>query len=266
MPLHNMFDDREAQSRSTRRAAATRIGAIKTAGQMRDVLWFDPFALIFDGQQRPSTIAELERDQLRTTHLCLAHALERHASDPEARAGLVPPAELDALVERIHVNSGGASRKATGAAASNLDLYQVNCSFFDALGGDDEAYLAARAIQFFLPGVPQVYYVGLLAGHNDMALLQASGVGRDINRHHYTATEIAAELQRPVVQRLLALVRLRNTHPAFGGAFDNPASADDRLCLRWTAGDTTLTLDVQLGTLHWHIVEDGPDGKHVLTP
>ena len=44
----------------------------------------------------------------------------------------------------------------------------------------------ARAIQFFLPGMPQVYYVGLLAGENDMALLARTGVGRDINRHHYT--------------------------------------------------------------------------------
>jgi sucrose phosphorylase len=26
---------------------------------------------------------------------------------------------------------------------------------------------AARAIQFFAPGMPQVYYVGLLAGSND---------------------------------------------------------------------------------------------------
>jgi hypothetical protein len=69
-------------------------------------------------------------------------------------------------------HSGGQSREATGAAASNLDLYQVNCTFYDALGRDDGAYLIARAIQFFLPGVPQVYYVGLLAGENDMALLQ----------------------------------------------------------------------------------------------
>ncbi len=56
---------------------------------------------------------------------------------------------------------------ATGAAASNLDLYQVNCIFFDAVGRDAGAYLMARAIQFFLPGVPPVYYVGLLAGEND---------------------------------------------------------------------------------------------------
>jgi MOSC domain-containing protein YiiM len=132
------------------------------------------------------------------------------ATDRAGRPGLVPPAELDQLVEMIHTHSGGQSREATGAAASNLDLYQVNCTFYDALGRDDGAYLIARAIQFFLPGVPQVYYVGLLAGENDMALLQASGVGRDINRHHYSRAEIDAHLQRPVVQQLLQLIRLRN--------------------------------------------------------
>ncbi|MDP3613413.1 MAG: sucrose phosphorylase, partial [Rubrivivax sp.] len=168
------------------------------------------------------------------------------ASDRVGRPGLVPPNELDALVERIHANSDGQSRQATGAAASNLDLYQVNCTFYDALGRDDEAYLAARAIQFFLPGVPQVYYVGLLAGENDMALLKASGVGRDINRHHFTSGEIDAALARPVVQRLFELIRLRNQHPAFGGRFELLDSHDGELALRWCHAGRTVTLRVDL--------------------
>ncbi|MFX7926533.1 hypothetical protein ABTK22_19510, partial [Acinetobacter baumannii] len=69
------------------------------------------------------------------------------AGDRAAHPGLVPPEELDALVERIHTASQGESRRATGAAASNLDLYQVNCTFFDAMGRDETAYLLARAIQ-----------------------------------------------------------------------------------------------------------------------
>ncbi len=183
-------------------------------------------------------------------------------ADPADRAGspgLVPPAALDALVERMHDASGGASRQATGAAASNLDLYQVNGTFYDALGGDDEAYLTARAIQFFLPGVPQVYYVGLLAGRNDLALLKASGVGRDINRHRYTRDEIETELQRPVVQRLCALIRLRNTHPAFGGQFEVLNRPAGQLALRWTAGAHQLTLEVDLAARR-HRVVDGAAG------
>jgi sucrose phosphorylase len=175
------------------------------------------------------------------------------ASDRAARPGLVAPAELDALVERIHRNSGGTSRLATGAAASNLDLYQVNCTFFDALGGDEDAYLAARAIQFFLPGVPQVYYVGLLAGGNDMALLQATGVGRDINRRRYARADIDQALQRPVVQRLFELIRLRNTHPAFGGRFELLPSNDGELVMRWRLDAVALTLRVDLARGRHHI-------------
>jgi len=133
--------------------------------------------------------------------------------------GLMAPDQIDALVESIHTNSGGTSRQATGAAASNLDLYQVNCTFYDALGRDDRRYLLARLIQLFVPGVPQVYYVGLLAGGNDMDLLRATGVGRDVNRHRYTRDEVKRDLQRPVVRAQLTALRLRRAHPAFNGQF-----------------------------------------------
>jgi sucrose phosphorylase len=181
------------------------------------------------------------------------------ASDRAAHPGLVPPAELDALVETIHKNSGGQSRQATGAAASNLDLYQVNCTFYDALGRDDRAYLIARAIQFFLPGVPQVYYVGLLAGENDMALLARSNVGRDINRHHYSRAEIDAALRRPVVQDIVALIRLRNTHPAFSGTFELQGGDDGLLALRWRWGSDWIALTVSLAERT--LLVEGNDGS-----
>jgi len=168
------------------------------------------------------------------------------ATDPVLHPGLLPDAEIELLVETIHRNSHGESLRATGEAASNLDLYQVNCTFYDALARNDLRYLLARAIQFFLPGIPQVYYVGLLAGRNDMELLARTRVGRDINRRHYTRGEIDEALQRPVVQDLCALIRLRNTHPAFGGRFELVDSPDEVLELRWTAGGAVATLRVDL--------------------
>jgi sucrose phosphorylase len=158
--------------------------------------------------------------------------------------GLVPPAQLDQLVEKIHRNSGGGSRLATGAAASNLDLYQVNCTYYDALGRDDQRYLVARAIQFFLPGIPQVYYMGLLAEPNDMVLLQRTGVGRDINRHYFTAQEVSAALRRPVVTRLLALIQLRNSLAAFQGEFSASAKTQSGLHLQWRKGVSYAHLQV----------------------
>jgi sucrose phosphorylase len=178
-------------------------------------------------------------------------------ADP-ARPGLLDPAQLAALVGAIDANSGGTSQRATGAAAANLDLYQVNCTFYDALGRDDDRYLLARALQFWVPGIPQVYYVGLLAGGNDMDLLGRTGVGRDINRHAYPAAEILSELGRPVVRSLLALIRFRNSHPAFGGHL-SVAGDPSRIVLTWTDGEEVAELRADLAAGGGHVTwtEDG---------
>ena len=149
------------------------------------------------------------------------------------QAGLLSDSEVDSLVETIHDMTGGASRSASGHAASNLDVYQVNSTFYDALGRNDVNYLIARAIQFFAPGTPQVYYVGLLAGENDQELVERTGVGRDINRHYYSPEEIQETLERPVVGQLMNLIRLRNDLPAFGGTFSIKDGPNTELIMRW---------------------------------
>ncbi len=169
-------------------------------------------------------------------------------ANPEGRPGLISSKELAALVEKIHTNSNGQSRLATGTAASNLDLYQVNCTFYDALRRNDNDYLLARAIQLFAPGVPQIYYVGLLAGQNDMGLLAQSGIGRDINRHFYTPDEVDRAIQRPVVQSLFELIRFRNRHPAFNGKFSMPETRDTGITLRWGNGPDWAMLEVDFAS------------------
>ncbi len=178
----------------------------------------------------------------------------------DGRAGLLTPEQVDALVEGIHERSGGQSRQATGWAAANLDVYQVNCTYYDALGRDDAAYLLARAVQFFTPGIPQVYYVGLLAGHNDMDLLARSGVGRDINRHRYTEDEIVRDMERPVVAALLGLIRLRNSHPAFGGTCET-GGENSRVTLTWTTGEHRARLDADVAGARATMTWTTPDGE-----
>ena len=168
------------------------------------------------------------------------------ADDIDGTPGLLAPEEIDHLVEAIHLRSGEQSKKATGAAANNLDLYQVNCTFLDALGGREDEYLIARAIQFFSPGIPQVYYVGLLGGTNDMELLARTGVGRDINRHYYTDDEIDTALNQPLVKRLVELIRLRNSHPAFNGKFYVKAPTENLIEMRWEQGEHWIKLSVDL--------------------
>jgi sucrose phosphorylase len=160
--------------------------------------------------------------------------------------GLLDRPHIDSLIETIQDRSRGESRHASGSAASNVDSTQINCTFYDALGRRDAEYLIARAIQCFVPGVPQVYYVGLLAGGNDIELIRRTGVGRDINRHYYVAGEFQQQLKRPVVQSLLALLRLRNAHAAFEGIFHAAAPATDRLALIWNNGAEFARLEVDL--------------------
>jgi sucrose phosphorylase len=189
---------------------------------------------------------------------------------PHGAPGLLPPEDIASLVDTIHRRSRGGSRQATGAAANNLDLYQVNCTFYDALGRSDREYLVARAIQCFVPGIPQIYYVGLLAGTNDLELLRCGGVGRDINRHYYTARELQEELTRPVVRSLLALLRFRNSHPAFNGTFQLEPSPAHQLTLTWTHSGESVRLDVDLAQMSASVTclggAGGVEGERVWQP
>lgn len=130
--------------------------------------------------------------------------------------------------------------------ASGFDVHQIRGTYYSLLGCDDTAYLAARAIQFFTPGIPQIYYVGLLAGKNDEDGYQKTGDGREINRHNFTMEEINREVQRPVVQKLFQLIRLRNTHPAFNGVFKIHDSSDHEVNLSWENGMDSAELAVNL--------------------
>ena len=160
--------------------------------------------------------------------------------------GLLPPAAITSLIETIHERSRGESRLASGDAARNVDAHQINCTFYDALGRRDDEYLVARAIQCFVPGIPQIYYVGLLAGTNDMERLRRTGEGRDVNRHSYSAAERQYALQQPVVTTMLELLRLRNTHPAFQGRFTVEDPSAHALALRWEAGEHVARFELDL--------------------
>jgi sucrose phosphorylase len=180
------------------------------------------------------------------------------------RPGLLTPEQLDVVVEGIHESTAGESRKSTGQAASNLDVYQVNSTFYSALGADDRRYLAARAVQFMLPGIPQVYYVGALAGANDMDFLARSGVGRDINRHAYSDDDLAADLERPVVQSLLALARWRNELPVFEGEAIVEGK-DEGIRITRRQGEVWAALVTDLSQGEVHLSWSGPDGEGETT-
>ena len=78
--------------------------------------------------------------------------------------GLLNQKEIDKTLELLYERGSNVKETYSGPEYQNLDIYQVNCTYYSALGCNDDAYITARIIQFFTPGIPQVYYVGLLAG------------------------------------------------------------------------------------------------------
>ena len=151
------------------------------------------------------------------------------------RKGLLPESEIAFLIEKMHANTDGQSEKATGKGANNLDIYQINSTYYDVLGKDDDLYILARTIQFFSPGIPQVYYMGLLGETNDVELFENTGVGRDMNRHYFNRGEIKKALERPVTKRLIELIKFRNAHYAFNGSFAILNDQAGLLQLIWTS-------------------------------
>jgi sucrose phosphorylase len=161
---------------------------------------------------------------------------------------LLTPEELQQTLDGLDEKGANTRKVFSGPEYENLDVYQVNCTYFSALECNDDAYIAARAIQFFAPGIPQVYYVGLLAGENDIDLVKLTKNGRDINRHNYTLDEIRSEMQKPVVGRLLRLMEFRSNYPAFDGRFSIEDAPDDEIRLSWSKDSCRAILHIDLRT------------------
>ena len=150
---------------------------------------------------------------------------------------ILPRERIEILIQNVSERSADPILRGSAANVHSVGaIYQLTCTFYDALMRNDDAYIAARAIQLFAPGIPQIYYVGLLAGSNDTELMEESGELRDINRHYYSLEEAAEATRQPVVQRLLALMRLRSHHPAFEGDFELHYSNDSSVSMGWRKG------------------------------
>jgi len=166
---------------------------------------------------------------------------------------LLPEHEIDRTKEDIYKFGANVKKIYSTEAYNNLDIYQVNCSYYSALGDHDDSYLLARAVQFFAPGIPQVYYVGLLAGKNDLDLLEETKVGRNINRHYYSLNEIDQEVRKPVVQKLIKLMEFRNTYPAFDGAFELVPCKEHELYIVRKSGQYVASLKADFETMQFVI-------------
>lgn len=166
-------------------------------------------------------------------------------------AGIVTGEQAQDVIHNIEDNLSYAFKPLDPDRKKYYRSYQLYGTYYSILKKNDKAYLLARALQFFAPGIPQVYYVGMLAGENQTDFPVDSP--RDINRKNYTMQELESELGRPVVKRLLALMRLRNSHPAFDGELKVDESPDHILSLRRVNGASQAVLTADLRTHDFRI-------------
>ena len=127
--------------------------------------------------------------------------------------GMLPGDQIQALIDTI-VARGGYIKNLHGQ--KNM-YYQVNATYFSALGEDEKKMLAARAIQLFMPGKPQIWYLDLFGGKNDHEAVKRAGPGghKEINRSNLSLERIDSEVTTGLFRDQVALLRLRNSCAAF---------------------------------------------------
>lgn len=127
--------------------------------------------------------------------------------------GILPEVDIQNLINLI-VDRGGLVKNLHGQ--KNM-YYQVNATYFSALGESEQKLLMARAIQLFMPGKPQIWYLDLFAGKNDHEAVKRAGASghKEINRTNLTSDEIKDALKREVVRKQIEMIRFRNTCKAF---------------------------------------------------
>lgn len=146
--------------------------------------------------------------------------------------GLIPDERIENLID-ITVARGGYVKNLHGQ--KNM-YYQVNATYYSALGEDDKKFLFARALQMFMPGKPQVWYLDLLAGKNDYEAMERAGAGghKEINRSNLSLLQVDEKLKLDIVKEQLRLLHFRKTCKAFAFDADFNLSGDgDTLTFTW---------------------------------
>jgi sucrose phosphorylase len=177
-------------------------------------------------------------------------------------SGLLDDARIDAVMEAI-INHGGRVKNLYGTDGKKIAYYQVNATFFSALGEDEQKLRLARAIQLFMPGIPQVWYLDLFAGKNDYAAADAGGAAghKEINRTNLPIPQVQEDLARPIVRDQLSMIRLRNVSPAFRGQLTVADTEEHLLALTWHNGSDTATLRADMASYGFEILARNADGS-----
>lgn len=164
----------------------------------------------------------------------------------EGIAGLITKTQAEDIFRIANELSWGVSGQASVIPEFNKMPHQINSTFLDVLGGDQESLYALRVVQLLLPGPAHVYYLGALGAGNDVELWRSSGEGREVNRHKFDADELEHYLASPYVHSVRELVALVTTHPAMEGDFSFDVRPG-RISLAWRNEEHVIEAEVELG-------------------
>ncbi|WP_035797766.1 alpha-amylase family glycosyl hydrolase [Butyrivibrio sp. MB2005] len=216
--------------------------------------FFLPGLLIYAMEKHSGEVLAKWANELMDKNIRVVNMLGCHDGIPVLDLkGFIPDEEIESLIQTI-VGRGGLVKNLHGQ--KNM-YYQVNATYYSALGADEQKMLFARAVQMFMPGKPQVWYLDLFAGENDLEAVKRAGAGghKEINRTNLSNEAIKEMMKKPVVQKQLELLRLRNTNPAFG--FDAKLSITQDgsvMNFTWENNGSKITLKADFSTYNYEII------------
>lgn len=177
--------------------------------------------------------------------------------------GLLDETSIQSLIDTV-VGRGGYVKNLHGQ--KNV-YYQVNATYYSALGEDDRRMLLARAIQMFMPGKPQVWYLDLFAGKNDYEGMKRAGKDghKEINRTNLSGEDMEAGLQKQVVQDQLKLLKLRSRYPVFSSDAAIAAQTEGSLLrITWKAANQEATLEADFQTCGFVVTVRNTESGEIL--
>ena len=224
--------------------------------------FFLPGLIIDAFEQQSGEVLKKWADELVEKKIQVVNMLGCHDGIPLLDLkGLISEERIQSIIDTV-VKRGGYVKDLHGQ--KNV-YYQVNATYYSALGDDDKRMLLARAIQIFMPGKPQIWYLDLFAGKNDHEAVKRAGAGghKEINRTNLTAKEMEDCLQREIVKNQLELLRLRSTFAVFSNEGEFTMKCDEsKIFMEWNNNEERAVLKADFADCAFEIFVE-KDGEKV---
>lgn len=218
--------------------------------------FFLPGLIIDAFEQQSGEVLKRWADELVEKNIQVVNMLGCHDGIPLLDLkGLISEERIQSVIDTV-VKRGGYVKDLHGQ--KNV-YYQVNATYYSALGEEDKRMLLARAIQIFMPGKPQVWYLDLFAGKNDHEAVKRAGAGghKEINRSNLTTKEMEVGLQRDIVLKQLEMLRFRNKFTVFSNESDfSMKCSGSKLFMEWKNKEERAVLKADLSDFNFDILAE----------